>query len=229
MKMFSAILLASVAAHDAASTAPFIAPEAHPITRYEAGWKKNPFTLKTAPPAVEKVSFAKDLALAGWRQAGDDNIVILVNTKTKEYTRLKNDEPGPGGMKVKSAHLEDRRADTFVELELKDEKALVRYDETFLKGMATVQLAAAKANPQVAMRGQNVAGQPLPPGMSAAPAAQSNLAPNINPPGSSSARVNVVPTVPNPQLPQSVPSPGNNVPTIQRRRLNTLPQPPPQR
>ena len=224
MKMLSAILLTFLAAHGAASTAPFTPPQAHPVSRYEAGWQKNPFTLKTAPIAVQKESFAKDLALAGWRQAGDDSIVILVNTKTREYSRLKNDEPGPDGTKVKEAHLEDRNSNTFVKLERGNETADVRFDEAFLRQMAAQGAAASKANPQ---RAPNATGQNQPPGINlnqgAANQSQTNMAPNINPPGSRPA---IVPPVPNPQLPQSIASPANNVPTIQRRRLNTMPQPP---
>ncbi len=228
MKKISAILLTLAAARGAASPAPFTEPQPHPISRYEAGWQKNPFTLKTAPVAVAKESFAKDLALAGWRQAGEDNIVILVNTKTREYSRLKNHEAGPDGTAVKTAHLEDRHADTFVELERNGETAVVRYDESFLKQMAA-QGAAAKPTPQVAMRAPNAPGQP--PGLSVNQGtgmhAQANGAPNITPPGVQPARPTTMSPVPN--TPQTIAPPANSAPTIQRRRLNTMPQPQVQR
>lgn len=235
MKMISSILLTFLAVHGGVSSAPFVEPKAHPISRYEAGWEKNPFTLKTAPVAIAPVSFAKDLALAGWRQAGDDIIVTLVNTKTREYTRLRNNDPGPDGTKVKTAHLEDRRADTFVELERNNETpATVRFDEGFLRQMGA-QSAAPKSNPAATMRGANTTtGQGTVPGFNAttggaaAPPA-GNLAPNISGQTTQTPRPAIVPTVPNPQLPQSVASPANNIPTIQRRRLNTAPQPPIQR
>ncbi len=222
MRIISLNLLIFLSACGAASAAPFAEPQAHPINRYEAGWKKNPFTLKTAPVAMQKESFAKDLALAGWRQAGEDNIVILVNTKTREYLRLKNQESAADGTKVKTAHLQDRRADTFVELERNNETAVVRYDESFLKQMAA-QGAAAKPNPHMAMTGQNNPGlartsvNTMPP--------RTGLAPNITPPGIQGARPVIVPQAPSPPQPQSNATPANNTPTIQRRRLNTLPQP----
>ena len=230
MKVLFAIFLTISAARGAASTPPFTEPKAHPISRYEAGWQKNPFTLKTAPIAVLKESFAKDIALAGWRQAGDDSIVILVNTKTREYSRLKNNEPGPDGTKVKTAHLADRRSDTYVELERSNEApAVVRYDESFLHQMGA-QAAAAKPNPQVAMRAPNITGQSLPPGMNVNAASgmqpQPGTAPNITPPGVPAGRPSIVPPVPGMQLPQTGASPTNNIPTIQRRRLNTMPLPP---
>jgi len=229
MKILSAIFLIICAARGAALSAPFTEPKAHPISRYEAGWQKNPFTLKTAPVAVQKESFAKDLALAGWRQAGDDSIVILVNTKTREYTRLKNKEPAADGTKVKTAHLADRRSDTYVELERNNETASVRFDESYLKTMAAQQAAPAKPNPQVAMRAPNIPGQGPAPGMNVNPATAvrpaTGTAPNITPPGIPSSRPSIVPPVAPVQLPQTGASPAN-IPTIQRRRLNTLPQPP---
>ncbi len=215
----------TLSAHGAASATPFTEPQAHPVNRYEAGWKKNPFTLKTAPVAVNKESFAKDLALAGWRQAGDDTTVILVNIKTREYSRLKNQEPATDGTKVKAAHLMDRRADTFVELERNSETAVVRYDESFLHQMAA-QGAAAKPNHQMAMRGQNNPGMKLPSAPMTQP--QKVSAPNNTPGGIPGAQPGVAPPAFNlqpPQLPQPGASPANNVPTVQRRRLNTLPQP----
>ncbi len=220
MKKLSAILLALSAAHGAFSSAPFIEPQPHPISRYEAGWEKNPFTLKTAPVAVQKESFAKDLALAGGIVMGEDTTVRLVNTKTREITRLKNHEPGPDGLKVKTAHLEDRRADTFVELERNGETAIVRYDESYQRQMAAQQGAGASPNPQgAAPRVPTLPGQGVPPGLG------TNAPPGMQPQPVSAARPTVAPNVPNPQLPQSVASPANSAPTIQRRRLNTLPQP----
>lgn len=38
----------------------FQPPKAYPAARYEAGWNMNPFTLKTAPVALAKASFAED-------------------------------------------------------------------------------------------------------------------------------------------------------------------------
>ncbi|WP_075090760.1 hypothetical protein [Verrucomicrobium spinosum] len=43
----------------------FEPPQRHPQSRYEQDWARNPFTLKTAPVAIESQSFAKDLALGG--------------------------------------------------------------------------------------------------------------------------------------------------------------------
>ncbi|MEI6536382.1 MAG: hypothetical protein WCN98_13630, partial [Verrucomicrobiaceae bacterium] len=114
----------------------FVPPKPYASSRYETGWQKNPFTLKTTPVAIQKTSFASDLTLAGVRQSEDDTTVILANTKTREYTRLKNAEPASNGMKVKSVHLQGKRSDTYVELENGGEIAVVHYDEHFLSIMA---------------------------------------------------------------------------------------------
>ena len=167
-----------------AAAGEFVPPAAYPMRRYEAGWSKNPFLLKAAPIAVQKESFAKDMALAGWRQAEDDITVLLVNTKTREYTRLKNNEPAPDGMKVKCAHLEDRRADTFVEIERGGEVATLRYDDAFLRQMAATA-SAAKPQAQPAnnpVLGPNgVAMNTLPP-LPVLPAEQSAILSAILPP-----------------------------------------------
>lgn len=89
---------------------------------------------KEAPTRTgETVSFAKDLKLAAWRSTGQDVIIILFNLKTCEYTRLKNHDPAPNGMKVKAAHLSFTRKDVYVELELNGETGEVRYDNTFFR------------------------------------------------------------------------------------------------
>lgn len=209
----------------------FAPPQAHPVERYQAGWKKNPFTRKTAPVAVTRESFAKDLALAGWRQAGDDTIVILVNTRTREYSRLRNNEATTDGVKVKQAELRDRRADTFVVLERGGETAVVRYNEGFLRQAAAQQPLAAATPTQTP---QVVAGQPgvagmLAPRPGASPAAPGNaLAASAQP---QPAAPNV-PTAapPMPVIPGAAPAtaspPGKqpNIPTIPRRRMLTAPQ-----
>jgi hypothetical protein len=93
-------------------------------------------TLVAAPPAgspkvEQEGSFAKDLALAGWRKTGEDLIVTLVNIKTREYTRLKNHDPAPNGMIVKLIHESERMKDFYVELELNGETANARFPENY--------------------------------------------------------------------------------------------------
>ncbi|QIF05916.1 hypothetical protein [Roseimicrobium sp. ORNL1] len=114
----------------------FVVPERYSQDRYEAGWMKNPFTLKTAPVIAEKKSFAKDLVLhniAGLE--GGDALVVLANTKTKEMYRLKKSEPASNGMKIRYAVIKDARRDSYVEVELNGEFAVLRHDDAFRKQM----------------------------------------------------------------------------------------------
>ncbi|WP_075089973.1 hypothetical protein [Verrucomicrobium spinosum] len=74
----------------------FVPPEPFPAEKYENGWRKNPFTLKTAPVAIQRESFAKNLALGSmYDDAEGVTCVVVVNTKTRERTRLKGQEPPP--------------------------------------------------------------------------------------------------------------------------------------
>ncbi|TLD71295.1 hypothetical protein FEM03_07125 [Phragmitibacter flavus] len=115
----------------------FAPPDAHPLKHFQEIWKKNPFTLKTAPVAVQKESFAKDLVLGSMVQFGEEIVAVVVNTKTRERTELVSGQNAANGMKIKTASLEDTRKDSFVEVEVNGESAVLHYDENFLKQLAT--------------------------------------------------------------------------------------------
>jgi hypothetical protein len=92
--------------------------------------------LKTAPVAVQRESFAKDLAL-GSMYDDPEGIpsVVVVNTKTRERTRLRGQEPSPQGMHVQEAVIADTRRDSYAVVVMGSEKATLRYDEAYLKQM----------------------------------------------------------------------------------------------
>src|SRR5690242_4763504 len=92
------LLILSAGLATPAAAEEFRVPEAYPVERYTPLWEKNPFTLKTAPAAIQRESFVKDMALAGITRIGADTTVLLVNTKTREYLRLKNEEMHANGM-----------------------------------------------------------------------------------------------------------------------------------
>jgi hypothetical protein len=199
----------------------FLPPESYPVDRYEAGWRKNPFTLKTAPVAIQKESFAKDLVLGSVFTIDGETSVVVVNTKTRERIKLVNDQPSSTGMKVKSTSVQDTRKDTFVEVELGGDVASLRYDENFQK-----QLAAQGAQPQAP------AVVPVNPvnGNVGNTQQTMNGATNNNAPGTLLPPPNVprpvVPSNARPGLPKAGPTaPGapGNVPTPVRRRLLTAP------
>lgn len=126
---------------------PWQPPQAFPEERYEQGWQKNPFTLKTAPVPVQRESFAKDLAIGSmYDDAEGITSVVVVNTKTRERIRYRGQEPGPQGHKIVEAVIGDTRKDSFAVLMLGGEKATLRYDEGFLKQMAAGSGAAASSD-----------------------------------------------------------------------------------
>ncbi|CAN5843781.1 hypothetical protein BH11VER1_BH11VER1_23130 [soil metagenome] len=114
----------------------FHGPEAYPVDRYIPLWDKNPFTLKTAAAALQRESFAKDLALAGITRIGADTTVLLVNTKTREYLRLKNEDIHASGMRVKTVSMKETRSDSSVEVAMGSEATVLKYDTGFLAQMA---------------------------------------------------------------------------------------------
>lgn len=126
--------VASERMHAQETPAPvFAPPNAYPIERYESGWQKNPFVLKTAPVTTEKVSFARDWILAGCFGEADNPMVVLANTKTRERLRLKKGEPASNGMRLHSVTSSASRKDTVAEVSMGDATAILRFDDDSLK------------------------------------------------------------------------------------------------
>jgi hypothetical protein len=124
----------------------FVPPQEHRVERYEPGWRKNPFTLKTAPLPVEVQSFAKDLAIGSMYQVGEETTVVLVNTKTRERIILRNGQSASNGMRVKLASIKDTRKESSAIVQLGAQEATLRYDTSYLKQMAAARTAAGKAH-----------------------------------------------------------------------------------
>lgn len=202
----------------------FHPPAAYPVDRYEPMWNKNPFTLKTAPVALQKESFARDLALAGITKIGEDTTVLLVNTKTREYLRLKNLDAHTSGMKVKSVNMRDTRSDSSVEVVMGAESSVLKYDDGFLKQMAAqVPVHAAVANNNGAPPVTGVPGSNMPPLVAVGGAPPPPPGGMINQAGV--AKVPPIP-VPNNRSPMTN-APQNNIPTVPTRRVRTAPVPRP--
>jgi hypothetical protein len=126
--------------------ATFLPPRAHEAQRYEAGWNKNPFTLKTAPQVMESVSFAKDLTIGTYYGDAADPTIIIVNTKTNERIRLKQDQPAANGMKLSTVKFGTSRKDVIAEVTLGSETAPIRYNDSYVKQMAAGEMTKAPAN-----------------------------------------------------------------------------------
>jgi hypothetical protein len=158
--IFCFCLLACGAALAQQDAAVFTPPQAYPVDRYEAGWGRNPFTLKTAPVIVENASFAKDLAIAGISGDTANPTVTVVNIKTHERFRLKLGQPGANGMLLKHVKRAESRKDSVVEITLGSETSKLQYDNSYLKQVAATSTAKAAplGNPQARP-------QPMQPGM----------------------------------------------------------------
>lgn len=200
--LFGAVLLAvlclvpgGVARADEPSV--FVAPKAYPIERYESGWNKNPFTLKTAPVMAQNDSFAKDLAIGAYYGDAKDPTVVVVNIKTGERIRLKKMQPAANGMQLKNMTLGTSRKEIFAEVTLGAQTSEVRFNDDYLKQIAGAAPARTQPGQPPAIPGQQHPG--------AAPPGQQ---PKIPGPGT----VQSTPKVTLPPLPQGnqsrAPTPG---------------------
>jgi hypothetical protein len=144
VKLTFLTLLISCASLIAQEGAAFVAPQPYPVSRYEAGWNKNPFTLKTAPVVAASASFAADLAIGSYYGDAENPTVDVVNTKTGERTRLKKDKPAPNGMKLVEVTIGTGRKEVSVNVTLGKEVATLQFNESYLKQVAG-SAAAAKA------------------------------------------------------------------------------------
>jgi hypothetical protein len=145
----------------------FAAPKAYPIERYEAGWNKNPFTLKTAPTVVEQDSFAKDLAIGAYYGDAKDPSVVVVNIKTGERITLKKKHPAANGMQLKNIQLGTSRKEIVAEVTLGAQTSEVRYNDDYLKQIAGAEAARVPPGQQPGMQGQQRPGAAPPPWWSA--------------------------------------------------------------
>lgn len=146
MKIGMAILAALLGGLSwAEDSAVFTPPKAYLVDRYEAGWNKNPFTLKTAPAAVEKVSFAKDFAIGAYYGDSENPTVIIVNTKTHDRFKLKNGEPAANGMLLKSVNFGSTRNKTTAQVRLGAETSELHFDDNYMKQVASAQPTRAPA------------------------------------------------------------------------------------
>ena len=141
----------------------FTPPQAYPVARYEAGWSKNPFTLKTVAPVAEQGLFARDLAIGAHYGAADNPTVVVVNTKTNERILLRKDQPGPGGMSLKEAHLSSNRRECQVEVMQGTQAAVLTYNSNYLGQLAANEASRmATSKPGAAPAGKAVQLPPMP-------------------------------------------------------------------
>ena len=250
-RLLAATLFASLAL-SIARAADFVPPEAYPQDRYEQGWQKNPFTLKTAPQVVQHDSFAKDLALSSISGSEDKPTVILINTKTRERTVLRNGGDDKTGMTIKAIHSDGGRKECYVDVELAGEVASIHFDEKVIAASAVPTPAmpnnggnrpgiqpggvrmgvpgapgGGPANVNPANGGMNGAINGIQPGSAASMANPANrnmpqTTAQATPPSTGLPPGVNIPVVPGQQ---TLAAPSDSAPIVQRRRFMNVPQP----
>jgi hypothetical protein len=181
LSAFCLLLLAHAGMAQNAEPAVFTPPLAYPAARYEAGWNKNPFTLKTAAPMAAQDSFARDLAIGSHYGAADNPTVVIVNTKTNERFLLRKDLPAPAGMRLKAVHFTSTRSECQVEIVQGTEAAVLKYDAGYLNQFAASEASRMAATKASAAKGVRLPPLPVPAAKtsSASPVRVSNLEPPI--------------------------------------------------
>ncbi len=179
----------------AQEAAEFTPPKVYPVERYEAGWQKNPFTLKTAPAVIENASFAKDLAIGAVYGDTANPTVVVVNVKTHERTRLKQGQPAENGMKLVSVKVGDSRKETTAQVVLGSETTELHYDNSYLMQVAAAGNARGAVPQGLAPQLQQQRQVPMP---GQAPGVQQRIQPQL--PGQP-VRV-TLPAAPPPTMPR---------------------------
>ena len=136
MMRASFILMTALGGVLAQEPAPFQPPQSYDVQRYETDWNKNPFTLKTAPIATGADSFAKDLAVATYFGDIADPTIVIVNTKTHERTSLQKGRTAGNGWKLGVVRFGTARKDIAVELIQAHERALLKFDDPYVRALA---------------------------------------------------------------------------------------------
>lgn len=134
--MLLVLMFGGVVGTQAQDSATFQVPRPYDTNRYQAGWNKNPFTLKTEAAAIESVSFAKDLAIGSYYGSSDNPVVVVVNTKTGERVRLQRGKPAANGMVLRTFKHGSGRKDAVAEVSLGPETCQLRYNEEYVRQIA---------------------------------------------------------------------------------------------
>ncbi len=180
-------LLAPLRGMLAQEHAVFTPPQAYPTARYEADWRRNPFTLKTVVPLAAQDPFAKDMAIGAHYGTAENPTVVVVNTKTHERILLRKDKPAANGMRLKSVHVAITRSECEAEIVLGAQTAVVKYDVAYLGQLTATGAGRAAAPKGLPPPGTN--GVRLPPLSLPAPTGQP-------PPGSVVKVTQLTPMVP---------------------------------
>ena len=123
-------------------------PAGYAAQRYEALWKRSPFTLSSISDATG--SKTSSFALAGYLKIGSSEYVTLVNRQSHE-TFFVSSEPNAQGLKLVSVQPSADPLKVTAQISRADVAETVGYDPAILsapvKGAPPVQVASATVNP----------------------------------------------------------------------------------
>ena len=121
-------------------------PQGFGIKRYEALWKRSPFTLESVVPELQK-GFAADLMLVGTFSIGPRNYVTVVNSKTAQRF-LVSETLNSNGILLVSIEKNEDPTKVTATLKKGEETSIVKFDPAALKNLpSTKSLSGSPRNP----------------------------------------------------------------------------------
>jgi len=139
------VLHSSASAHAQRSTV-FVPPVAHGLERYDAALALNPFVLRTAPEPVKESSHLKDWTIASVYGDVTRPTVVVVNMKTRERVRLREDGGSSQGMRLMDVKLGVGRKDVRAIVDNAGEQAELSFNSEWSR-QAAAENSAAKMAP----------------------------------------------------------------------------------
>lgn len=112
----------------------FTPPHPYSLSRYEASWEKNPFTLKTTPAVEQRAPFAEHLVIASVYGNLADPTVVLANVNTHERIRLQTSRANGSNIQLVRLHRGNgKRDDMLAIVSMGAETSEIRYGTDYLK------------------------------------------------------------------------------------------------
>jgi len=112
-------------------------PKGFEIKRYEALWKRSPFTLESVVPELQK-GFAADLMLVGTFSIGPRNYVTVINSKTAQRF-LVSETLNSNGILLVSIEKNEDPTKVTATLKKGEETSIVKFDPATLKNLPSIK------------------------------------------------------------------------------------------
>lgn len=114
----------------------FVPPKAYELERYASALALNPFVLRTAPEPVRQGSLLEDWTLASVYGDVTRPTVVVLNMRTRERVRLRQDASNSHGIRLMSMRMGDRRKDMLAIVAYKGERVELRFNSEWLRQAA---------------------------------------------------------------------------------------------